>query len=52
MLSVAGIEMVKAVIVGGSIGGLSAAVALRKAGCELVVIERAAAIIPAGRGAC
>jgi 2-polyprenyl-6-methoxyphenol hydroxylase-like FAD-dependent oxidoreductase len=39
----------KAVIVGGSIGGLSAAAALLNNGFEdIVVLERAAKIIPAG----
>ena len=38
----------KICIVGGSIGGLSAAIALRKEGCEVVVLERASKIVPAG----
>lgn len=35
----------KVVIIGGSVGGLSTAVALRKAGCEVTVLERAASIV-------
>ena len=38
----------KVCIVGGSIGGLSAAIALREEGCEVVVLERASKIVPAG----
>ena len=33
------------VVIGGSVGGVSTAVALQKAGCEVVVLERAAAIV-------
>lgn len=33
------------VVIGGSVGGVSTAVALRKAGCDVVVLERAAAIV-------
>ena len=40
--------MVKVLVVGGSIGGLSSAVALMREGCEVVVLERAARIVPAG----
>lgn len=35
----------KVAVIGGSVGGVSTAVALRKAGCEVVVLERAAAIV-------
>ncbi len=35
----------KVVIIGGSVGGVSTAVALRKAGCDVTVLERAASII-------
>lgn len=35
----------KVVIIGGSVGGLSTAAALRKAGCEVTVLERAASIV-------
>ncbi|KAK9863259.1 hypothetical protein WJX84_003540 [Apatococcus fuscideae] len=42
--------MVKVVVCGGSIGGLSAALNLHKAGCEVLVYERASAIQPAGAG--
>ena len=31
-----------AIVVGGSVGGLSAAIALCKAGCNVTVLERAA----------
>lgn len=40
--------MVKVVICGGSIGGLSTALNLIRCGCEVVVYERASAIHPAG----
>lgn len=36
---------VAVVVIGGSVGGVSTAVALQKAGCEVVVLERAAAIV-------
>ena len=35
----------KVVVIGGSVGGVSTAVALRKAGCEVTVLERAASIV-------
>ncbi len=35
----------KVVIIGGSVGGISTAVALRKAGCDVTVLERAASIV-------
>ena len=35
----------KVAVIGGSVGGVSTAVALRQAGCEVVVLERAAAIV-------
>ena len=35
----------RVVIVGGSVGGVSTAVALRQAGCEVIVLERAASIV-------
>ncbi len=41
---------VEAVIIGGGIGGLAAAVALRRAGRDVVVCERAGALDPAGAG--
>src|ERR1700722_9392269 len=40
----------RAVIIGGGIGGLAAAVALRKVGVESVVLEQAAAIREVGAG--
>ena len=40
--------MVRVIVCGGSIGGLSAALNLLKAGCEVTVYERASAIQPAG----
>src|SRR6266516_7731241 len=40
----------KAVVVGGGIGGLATAIALRQAGLELVVVERAAALREHGYG--
>jgi len=40
----------KAIVVGGGIGGLSAAIALRRAGVEAVVFERAAELTAAGAG--
>jgi 2-polyprenyl-6-methoxyphenol hydroxylase-like FAD-dependent oxidoreductase len=40
----------KAIIVGGGIGGLSAAIALRQNGCEVEVYERAPAIREVGAG--
>jgi 2-polyprenyl-6-methoxyphenol hydroxylase-like FAD-dependent oxidoreductase len=41
---------VKAIVVGGGIGGLSAAVALRRVGVEAVVFERAAELREVGAG--
>ena len=35
----------RVVIIGGSVGGVSTAVALRQAGCEVTVLERAASIV-------
>ena len=35
----------KVVVIGGSVGGVSTAVALVKAGCQVTVLERAAAIV-------
>lgn len=40
----------KAIIIGAGIGGLSAAIALRNAGCEVVIYEQAAAIKEVGAG--
>ncbi len=40
----------RAVIIGGGIGGLAAAVALRKVGVESVVVEQVAAIREVGAG--
>ena len=42
--------MLKALVVGGGIGGLTAAIALRRAGIEVVVLERAAELREAGAG--
>ncbi len=33
-------DLVRAVVAGGSLGGLAAAIALREAGCEVEVFER------------
>jgi 2-polyprenyl-6-methoxyphenol hydroxylase-like FAD-dependent oxidoreductase len=41
---------VRIIVVGGGIGGLCAAIALRRAGNEVVVLERAPRIDPAGAG--
>jgi 2-polyprenyl-6-methoxyphenol hydroxylase-like FAD-dependent oxidoreductase len=41
---------VRAVIVGGGIGGLSAAIALRQAGHDVIVLERAERLDPIGAG--
>jgi salicylate hydroxylase len=40
----------RVIVVGGGIGGLSAAIGLRKAGHEVVVLERAPQIDPLGAG--
>lgn len=40
----------RAVIVGGGVGGLSAAIALARVGLEVVVLERARALAPVGAG--
>ena len=40
----------RAIVVGGGIGGLSAAIGLRGAGHEPVVLERAPRIDPVGAG--
>lgn len=37
---------VQVIVIGGSVGGVSTAVALRKAGCNVTVLERAANIVP------
>jgi 2-polyprenyl-6-methoxyphenol hydroxylase-like FAD-dependent oxidoreductase len=41
---------VRIIVVGGGIAGLSAAIALRRAGNEVVVLERAPRIDPVGAG--
>lgn len=35
----------KVLVIGGSVGGVSTAVALKKSGCDVLVLERAAAIV-------
>ncbi|MFE7776976.1 FAD-dependent monooxygenase [Streptomyces sp. NPDC057445] len=40
----------RAVVVGGGIGGLTAAIALHQQGWDVTVLERAAALTPAGAG--
>ncbi|HLX58389.1 MAG TPA: FAD-dependent monooxygenase, partial [Ktedonobacteraceae bacterium] len=40
----------KAIIIGGGIGGISAAIALKRAGCDVTVFERAPAIQEVGSG--
>ncbi|TDE56729.1 monooxygenase [Nonomuraea mesophila] len=42
--------MPKAVVIGGGVGGLSAGVALRRAGWDVTVLERAAHLAPVGSG--
>ncbi|MFC4060564.1 FAD-dependent oxidoreductase [Planomonospora corallina] len=42
--------MARAVVVGGGIGGLTAAVALQRRGWEVTVLERAASLEPVGSG--
>ena len=42
--------MMKAIVIGAGIGGLSAAIALRKAGAETVVFERARELKEIGAG--
>jgi FAD-dependent urate hydroxylase len=44
------VSCVKAIVVGAGIGGLSAAIALRKAGIETVVFERAQELKEGGAG--
>jgi 2-polyprenyl-6-methoxyphenol hydroxylase-like FAD-dependent oxidoreductase len=41
-------ELARVVVVGGGVGGLTAAVALRRAGREVVVLERAPSLEPVG----
>jgi 2-polyprenyl-6-methoxyphenol hydroxylase-like FAD-dependent oxidoreductase len=43
-------ERFEVAIAGGGIAGLSAALAFRKAGCEVTVLEQAAAFAPVGAG--
>jgi 2-polyprenyl-6-methoxyphenol hydroxylase-like FAD-dependent oxidoreductase len=40
----------RAVVVGGGIGGLAAAGALKRVGCEATVVERAQALEAVGAG--
>jgi len=40
----------KAIVVGAGIGGLTSALALRQAGCDITVVERAHDLAPAGAG--
>ncbi|WP_402462253.1 FAD-dependent monooxygenase [Isoptericola aurantiacus] len=42
--------MVRAVVVGGGVGGLTAAVALRRRGWDVLVLEQAASLEPVGAG--
>lgn len=35
----------KVLVIGGSVGGVSTAVALKKSGCDVLVLERAAAVV-------
>jgi 2-polyprenyl-6-methoxyphenol hydroxylase-like FAD-dependent oxidoreductase len=44
------VNVVRVIVVGGGIGGLSVAVGLRRAGHEVVVLERAPRIDPVGAG--
>lgn len=41
-------EMLQVVVVGGSIGGISCALALLKLGCNVTVLEKASSITAAG----
>ncbi|MEA2376841.1 MAG: FAD-dependent urate hydroxylase [Thermoleophilaceae bacterium] len=45
-------EGLTAVVIGGAMGGLSAGIALREAGFEVDVYERAPEILPIGAGVC
>ncbi len=43
-------DRVKVMVAGGGIGGLTAAIALRRAGFEVSVFERAAELLEVGAG--
>src|SRR4051794_32044437 len=40
----------KAIVVGAGIGGLTSGLALRRAGCDVTILERARDLAPAGAG--
>lgn len=40
----------KVIVVGGGIGGLTAAVALKQQGCDVTIYERVSELRPAGSG--
>src|SRR5439155_18591747 len=50
--SMPGTQGAKAIVVGGGIGGLSAAIALRRAGLEVAVFERMSELREIGAGLC
>ncbi len=43
-------DMTRILIIGGGIGGLTAAVALRRQGCDMAVYETASELQPVGKG--